>query len=121
MTHGTSTAQAQPSPTLRPDLITRLDMLLRAHRWSVIWPTRPQGFYTVVVRADDPTDAVRVAAKWELPTADGHSLALDYEPMVWRMKRPYWLRAKQVAGPDYPALRTPGDDAFMPLPLKTGR
>lgn len=71
----------------------------RNPRWSVTWPTRPDGVYAVLVRADDPTDAVRVAAEQDdLPV---YALAVDYEPEVWRLLRPYRLRSHHVAGPDY--------------------
>lgn len=84
-------------------------------RWSVTWPTRPNGIYTQLVRADDPVDAVRVAAELEWPTADGYTVAFDYEPQVWRLKRPYSLRSRPVAGPDFPDLIL-GEVAFTPWP-----
>jgi len=85
-------------------------------RWSVTWPTRPNGVYTQLVRADDPTDAVRVAAELDWPTADGYTMALDYAPMVWRLQRPYRWRSRSAAGPDFPDL-VPGEVAFTPEPL----
>jgi len=88
----------------------------RKPRWSVTWPTRPCGVYTVPVRAADPTDAVRVAAEQELQTTPGYALAFDYEPQVWRVLRPYWLRSRPVAGPDYPDT-VPGEVAFAPALL----
>lgn len=90
--------------------------MFRKPRWSVVWPIRPEGFIPVGVVAADPVDAVRVASAWDLPLAEGYSIAFDYEPMVWRLKRPYWLRAHQVAGPDYPAMVVPGADEFRPVP-----
>ena len=70
-------------------------------RWSVTWPTRPYGVYTVYVRAADPTDAVRVAAKrGDLPVRT-LPLAFDYVPEVGRLLRPHRLRSHHVAGPEY--------------------
>ncbi len=88
----------------------------RKPRWSVTWPTRPSGVYTELVRADDPTDAVRVASELEWPTADGYTVAFDYTPMVWRLQRPYRWRSRHVTGPDFPD--TVSDKvAFTPEPL----
>lgn len=85
-------------------------------RWSVNWPIRPDGIYTAIVRAIDPTDAVRVAAERELRTAEGYSLAFDYEPEVWRLRHPYQRRSRHVAGPFFPDT-VPGEVAFAPLPV----
>lgn len=87
--------------------------MFRKPRWSVTWPTRPSGVYTVLVRAADPTDAVRVAAELELPVNDGYSIAFDYEPQVWRLLRPYRLRSRRVAGPDFQDAVL-GEVAFTP-------
>lgn len=85
----------------------------RKARWSVTWPTRPDGVWTVFVRADDPTDAVRVASERAgLPV---YALAFDYEPEVWRLRHPYRMRSEHAAGPDYG-----GEDAaqaFTPTAL----
>jgi hypothetical protein len=70
-------------------------------RYTVTWPTRPAGVYSIIVRAADPTDAARVAADEELPTTDGYSIAYDYEPEVWRIRRPYRLLSRHVQGPSY--------------------
>lgn len=80
------------------------------------WPTRPHGVYTQLVRADNPVDAVRVAAALDWPIAPGYSVAFDYEPQVWRLRRPYRLRSRPVAGPDFPD-QVPGQVAFTPAPL----
>jgi hypothetical protein len=73
--------------------------MFRKPRWSVTWPTRPNGVWTVFVRADDPTDAVRVATDYaDLPV---YALAFDYEPEVSRLLRPHRLRTHHVAGPEY--------------------
>lgn len=90
----------------------------RKPRWSVTWPTRPEGLYTVLVRADDPTDAVRVASELDLPLNDGYSLAVDYEPEVWRLLHPYRMRSYHVAGPDLGG-NAVGADPFVPEPLGT--
>jgi hypothetical protein len=90
--------------------------MLRKPRWSVTWPTRPNGVYTQLVRAGDPTDAVRVAAELEWQTTPGYSVAFDYTPQVWRLLRPYRLRSRSVAGPDYPDT-VPGEVAFTSEPL----
>lgn len=87
--------------------------MFRKPRWSVTWPTRPNGVYTQLVRADDPADAVRVAAELEWPTAPGYAVAFDYEPQVWRLLRPYRLRSRRVVGPDFPDA-VPGEVAFAP-------
>ncbi|MFD7705650.1 hypothetical protein [Streptomyces sp. NPDC059786] len=84
----------------------------RMPRWSATWPTRPEGVYTVLVRATDPTDAVRIASEEVMPLTDGYALAFDYEPQVWRLLRPYRLRSHPVAGPSYPE-----DVPFVPEPL----
>ena len=94
--------------------------MFRKPRWSVTWPTRPNGVYTQLVRADDPVDAVRVAAELDWPTAPGYSVAFDYEPQVWRLLRPYWLRSHPVAGPAFPDLIL-GEIAFTPWPLPLKR
>lgn len=88
---------------------------LTQRRWSVTWPTHPVGTYTVLVRAADPTDAVRVAADMDLPCADGYSMAFDYEPCVWRLRHPYRLRSRYVQGPTFPD-SVPGAVAFTPRP-----
>jgi hypothetical protein len=90
--------------------------MFRKPRWSVTWPTRPNGVYTQLVRADDPTDAVRVAAGLEWPTADGYTVAFDYGPQVWRLLRPYRLRSHHVAGPTYPDM-VPDKVGFTPEPI----
>ncbi|MFI8872451.1 hypothetical protein [Streptomyces sp. NPDC055243] len=89
---------------------------MRKPRWSVTWPTRPSGLLTVYVRADDPTDAVRIAAQLEWPTEPGWRMAFDYTPEVWRLRRPYWRRARYSAGPHYPD-RERGAVVFRPEPL----
>jgi hypothetical protein len=70
-------------------------------RYTVTWPTRPAGVYSIIVRATDPTDAARVAADEELPTTDGYSIAYDYEPEIWRIRRPHRLLSRRVQGPSY--------------------
>ena len=94
--------------------------MFRKPRWSVTWPTRPNGVYTQLVRADDPTDAVRVAAELEWPTAPGYTVAFDYAPQVWRLLRPYRWRSHPVAGPDFPD-QVLGEVAFTPEPLPPKR
>lgn len=90
--------------------------MARKPRWSVTWPTRPYGVYTVLVRATDPTDAVRVAAEEDLPLSEDWSFAFDYTPEVWRLRRPYRWRSHHVAGPDFGG--TEADvEAFTPEPL----
>lgn len=85
-------------------------------KYSVTWPTRPEGVYTQVVYAADPTDAVREAADLDWPTTDGYRVAFDYEPEVWRLRRPFRLRSHHVAGPDFGS--TAADAvAFMPEPI----
>lgn len=74
----------------------------RLPRWSVTWPTRPEGVYTQPVRAVDATDAVRVAAELEWPVADGFTVAFDCTPEVWRVRRPYRWLSRHVAGPHIP-------------------
>jgi hypothetical protein len=88
----------------------------RKTRWSVTWPTRPDGVYTVLVRADDPTDAVRVAAEQDVLPNINYALAFDYEPEVWRLRRPYRWRSRHAAGPDYDSPEA-DTQAFAPLPL----
>lgn len=90
--------------------------MFRKPRWSVTWPTRPNGVYTQLVRADDPTDAVRVAAELDWPTAPGHTIAFDYTPMVWRLQRPYRMRSHQVAGPEFED-EVDGEVGFTPEPV----
>lgn len=85
-------------------------------KYSVTWPVRPSGTYSVYARATDPTDAVRAAAEQELPTADGYALAFDYEPEVWRLKHPYRMRSHHVAGPEFQD-EVDGEVGFTPLPL----
>lgn len=85
-------------------------------KYTVTWPTRPSGVYSELVWADDPTDAVRVAAELDWPTAPGYTVAFDYTPMVWRLKHPYRWRSRQVAGPDFPDA-VDGEVAFTPEPL----
>lgn len=80
-------------------------------RYSVTWPTRPEGVYSQYVRAADATDAVRVAAALDWPTTDGYTLAVDYVPEVWRLRRPYRWLSRHAAGPHYPD-RVP----FAPAP-----
>lgn len=88
----------------------------RKPRWSVTWPTRPEGVYTELVRANDPTDAVRVAAELDWQTTPGYSVAFDYTPQVWRLLRPYRLRSHHVAGPDFGGTEADAE-AFVPMPL----
>lgn len=90
--------------------------MFRKPRWSVTWPTRPNGVHTVLVRADDPTDAVRVASEQDPSVTGGYALAFDYEPQVWRLRRPYWWRSRPATGPDYPDM-TPGEAGFTPVPV----
>ncbi len=85
-------------------------------KYSVTWPVRPSGVYSVYAQADDPTDAVRVAAEQEMPLADGYSLAFDYEPEVWRLLHPYRWRSHHVAGPEFED-EVSGEVGFTPLPL----
>lgn len=87
--------------------------VFRKPHWSVTWPTRPNGVYTQLVRADDPTDAVRVAAELDWPTAPGYTVAFDYEPQVWRLLHPYRWRSRRVAGSDFPDA-IPDRVAFTP-------
>lgn len=83
-------------------------------RWAVTWPTRPYGVYTTVVRAYDPTDAVRTALQQrDLPV---YALAFDYEPEVWRLLHPYSRRSYRAAGPDYGGVDGT-EEAFTPIPL----
>ncbi|MCX4232049.1 hypothetical protein [Streptomyces ortus] len=90
----------------------------RKPRWSVTWPTRPNGVYTQLVRADNPTEAVRVAAEMDVVPNSNYALAFDYEPEVWRIRRPYRWLSHHIAGPDYGGA---GADAetFVPIPLDT--
>jgi hypothetical protein len=87
-------------------------------RWSVTWPTRPEGVYTVFVRATSATHAVDVAANQYLPVTVGYAMAFDYEPEVWRLRHPYRYRSHHVAGPELRDL----DDAapFVPEPYTAG-
>lgn len=80
-------------------------------RWEVTWPIRPSGTHTVLVRAADPTDAVRVAAELELPLGGGLTMAFDYEPCVWLLRHPYSWRAQHAQGPEYP-------DGFAPVTVE---
>lgn len=84
-------------------------------RYSVTWPTRPEGEYSQHVRAADPTDAVRAAAELDWPTSPGYSVAFDYEPEVWRLRHPYPLLSRHVQGPDFSAEEF-GAPAFVPAP-----
>lgn len=86
-------------------------------RWSVTWPTRPNGVYTQLVRADDPTDAVRVAAELDWPVSDGWEMAFDYTPMVWRLRRPYRWRSHYITGPNFDD--SANAEVFVPEPLGT--
>ncbi|MCX4919945.1 hypothetical protein [Streptomyces sp. NBC_00687] len=88
----------------------------RKHRWSVTWPTRPHGVHTVLVRAVDSADAVRVATEKTPPVDDEYQLAFDYAPCVWRLAWPYRLRSRHVAGPDFPDMVL-GEPGFIPEPL----
>lgn len=83
----------------------------RLPRWTVTFPTRPGGLYSHLVRAADPTDAVRVAATLDWPTNPGHTLAFDHTPEVWRLHRPYCWRSRHAAGPTYPE-----DTVYTPQP-----
>lgn len=89
--------------------------LRRNPEWTVTWPTRPAGVYTLRVRALDATNAVRVAALDEWPTSDGYTVAFDYAPRVWRCRRPYRWLSRYVQGPGFPDA-VPGVIAFTPLP-----
>ena len=84
----------------------------RKPRWSVTWPTRPNGVWTVFVRADDPTDAVRVALA--CPDLPVYALAFDYEPERSRLLRPHQRRTHHVAGPSYGGEEAA--QAFTPTP-----
>jgi hypothetical protein len=84
-------------------------------RYTVTWPTRPAGVYTTVVRATDPTDAARVAADEDLLLSDGYTIAYDYEPEVWRIRRPYRWRSRRVQGPEYCDLDA-NAQPFTPVP-----
>jgi hypothetical protein len=92
--------------------------MFRKPRWSVTWPTRPDGAYTQLVRANDPNDAVRVAAEQDVVPNIDYALAFDYEPEVWRIRCPYRWRSYHVAGPDYGSAEA-NAEAFVPLPLDT--
>lgn len=86
-------------------------------RYTVTWPTRPAGVYTVIVRASDPTEAARVAAAEDLPTTEGYSLAYDYEPEIWHVRHPYAWRSRHVQGPDYNSNDAGANAAaFVPVP-----
>lgn len=93
-----------------------MSIRLRKPLWEVTWPIRPSGTNSVLMRAKDPTDAVRVAAELELPLGDGLSMAFDYEPEVWRLLRPWRWRSYHAAGPEY-GDAAPGEVGFTPLPL----
>lgn len=80
--------------------------------WEVTWPIRPSGTNSVIVRAADATDAVRVAAELGLPLGGGMTMAFDYEPEVRRLSRSYRLLARHAQGPLYP-------DGFAPLPAES--
>ncbi|MGH3584864.1 MAG: hypothetical protein ACRDQ0_00940 [Pseudonocardia sp.] len=84
-------------------------------QYSVTWPTRPNGVYSELVHATDPTDAVRVAASLEWPTNPGYEVAFDYTPEVWALRRPYRLRSRHVQGPHYPD-GLANEPAFTPAP-----
>lgn len=79
--------------------------------FSVTWPTRPAGVYSQYVHAVDATDAVRAAADLDWPTAEGYTVAFDYVPEVWRLRRPYRWLSRHVAGPHYP-----DNVPFVPAP-----
>lgn len=84
-------------------------------RYTVTWPTRPDGIYATIVRAADPTDAARVASEIDLPTTEGYSLAYDYEPEIWQIRHPYRWRSRHVQGPRY----SDSEDTlepFVPVP-----
>lgn len=87
----------------------------RTPAWTVTWPTRPTGVYSLPVRATDPTDAIRVASLHPWPTAEGYTVAFDYTPEVWRIRRPYRWLSHYVQGPQFPDV-IPGEVAFTPLP-----
>jgi hypothetical protein len=89
--------------------------LHRNPEWTVTWPTRPAGTYSLKVRAKGSTDAVRVASLRPWPTAPGCTVAFDYTPQVWRLRHPYRWRSRYVQGPAFPDA-TPGVVAFIPLP-----
>lgn len=95
-----------------------MPITFRAPRWSVTWPTRPMGVYTVLVYAEGPVEAVRVAADLEMPLAEGYSMAFDYEPEVWRLRRPYRYRSHHVAGPDYGGSEAVAPFAPQPVDLQ---
>ncbi len=46
-------------------------MAIRRPLWEVTWPIRPSGTNSVLVHAEDPTDAARVAAELGLPLPRG--------------------------------------------------
>lgn len=87
-------------------------------QYSVTWPTRPAGVYTEYVHAADPTDAVRVAGDLDWPTSPGYTMAFDYEPEVWLLRRPHRLRSRHVQGPHFSDCE-PGQAAFTPAPATT--
>jgi hypothetical protein len=68
-----------------------------------------------MVHAADATDAVRVASEHPWPTAPGSTVAFDYAPSVWRVRRPYRWRSRHVQGPMFPDAIL-GLVAFTPLP-----
>jgi hypothetical protein len=80
-------------------------------RYTVTWPTRPDGVYSVIVRAANPADAARIAAGEDLPTADGYSIAYDYEPEIWNIRHPYRWRSRRVQGPSY----SNAEDSLQPF------
>jgi len=90
--------------------------MFRKPSWSVTWPTRPNGVYAQLVRADDPTDAARVAAEQDVLPNINYALAFDYEPEVWRLRRPYRWRSHHVTGPGYGSTEV-DTQPFVPLPL----
>ncbi|MEU8623290.1 hypothetical protein [Streptomyces sp. NPDC048669] len=87
-------------------------------QFSVTWPTRPGGVYSQFVHATGPTEAVRVAAELDWPTSPGYSVAFDYEPEVWILRRPYRLRSRHVQGPQFSDC-DPNQLAFTPIPATT--
>lgn len=86
-------------------------------RWSVTWPTLPSGTYTVLERAVDASNAVKAAATPNRPIAAGYAIAYDYEPSVWRLRRPYRWRSAHAQGPESFPDAVPGQVAFTPVPV----
>ncbi|MFJ1647988.1 hypothetical protein [Streptomyces sp. NPDC088258] len=78
-------------------------------KYSVTYPTRPNGVYSQFVTATDPADAVRAAAELDWPTTPGYTVAFDCKPEVWILLRPYRLRSRHIQGPIYAA--SPADEA----------